>query len=164
MTKTKILTALYFLILFIGTILLFNISIDINLTLESFSPLNNIDISYTELQTKVSMYSVTIFVILLLISYSLYYLTNKRNYIIISNILYISITLYIYVTINRQFFEVQKIEYSQQGEYWITVFMGVFYAIGAILVSIIGYITIRNYTKRSTNLLVKSNRNYHIHT
>ena len=161
MVKSRVLAVLYFLFLFIGGVIIVNIIIDINLVLEAYSSLNPIHTyDYTRLQTSIGVYSIVIFVILLMLSYSIYYLENKRNYIVISNILYIGATLYVYVTINKNFYEVQEIDYLQQGEYWITVFMGIFYVIGAILISSIGYITIRNYTNRTNTLQIKSNKRF----
>ena len=158
MTKIKIITIVYFVLLIAGGVILFNTVMNMHLVIDDNSLLSANDIEYAKLQTRVGIYSIIIFIILLLVSFGLYYYTEKRNYIILSNILYVGVILYVYVTINKDFYLAQNIEYAQQGEYWITVFMGIFYIIGAILVSAIGYITIRNYTKRAQNTLHKSAR------
>jgi positive regulator of sigma E activity len=74
---------------------------------------------------------------------------------VLTNILYIGLVLFIFITANRSYFAVHNVDYSNKGEYWLTVFMGIFYIIGAVLVSAIGYITVRNYAKRSQHTLNK---------
>lgn len=160
MAKNKIITIVYFILLLIGGVILFNISVNMRSLIDNYSMLNSIDAEYTHLQTKVGIYSIIIFIVLLLVSFVLYYYTEKRNYIFLSNIIYVGVVLYIHVTINQNFHTSHNLEYSEQGEYWITVFMGIFYIIGAILVSAIGYITIRNYTKMKQNSLTKSIRRH----
>jgi len=152
MNKTKILTFSYFFILIIGVGILFRILLNINYLLNNNLVINSIK-EYSALQTKAGIQSIVIFVILLVVSFIIYFLTKRHNYILLSNIIYISFTLYIYITANKDFYVSQDIDYSQQGEYWLTVFMGVFYILGSILVSSIGYITIRNYTKNSRRQL-----------
>lgn len=161
MTKIKIITIVYFLLLISGGAILFNIGMNMHSVLENYSPANQINSEYTMLQTRAGIYSIIIFIVLLLVSFILYYYTEKRNYIFLSNILYIGAILYVYVTVNKNYYLAQNLEYSQQGEYWITIFMGIFYIVGAVLVSAIGYITIRNYTKRNQNKSHKSIRKRH---
>jgi inner membrane protein involved in colicin E2 resistance len=154
MNRVKIVTIIYFLLLAIGGSVLLHMATDISSILSDNAISDSIIRNYSHLQTRAGMYGIVMFMVLLLVSFILYFLTKRYNYILLSNIVYTFFTLYIYITVNRDFYIVQNIEYAQQGEYWLTVFMGIFYVVGSILVSAIGYITIRNYTKK----IVRDNR------
>jgi hypothetical protein len=149
MTKNKIITIVYFALLLIGGIILFIKGVNMQSLIKSCDNTHIIDMQYAKMQTNMGVYSIVIFIVLLLISFILYYFTDNRNYVLLSNILYVGVILYVYVSLNKEYLLANNIDYSSSEEYWITVFMGVFYIIGAVLVSAIGYITIRNYTKRT---------------
>ncbi len=150
MNSTKIVTIIYYIFFITSAIILLYVCLDLNQLLNNSLVLESIGKEYAMLQKKAGVYGIVSFIVLLSISFWLYYLSNKRTYIILSNILYVSIILYVFITANKEYHLVQNLQYSQQSEYWLTLFMGIFYIIGAVLVSTIGYITIRNYTKRAS--------------
>lgn len=158
MNKNRIATLVYYVILVASIVLLANVCLSLKSLLQTEPLSENIDIIYNSLQKKAALYGIISFVILLVTSLVLYYLLSKPTYIVLSNLAYVTLVLFVFVTINRSFFEMQNIAYAEKSEYWITVFMGIFYIIGAVLVSAIGYITVRNYTKRTKNTLNKSSR------
>lgn len=155
MKVLKITTLAYFVLLFASIIILFNIGFAINGLLQAIPLSENFSVEFALLQKKAGLYGIVLFVLLLLVSLVLYYLSKKRSYLILSNLVYLALILYVFVTANQKYFLVQNINYSEKSEYWITVFMGIFYIIGAILVSAISYITMRNFTKRINNTLNK---------
>ena len=148
MNSTKIATITYYTLFIISVAILLNVCTQINQLFSNVLALDSISNEYAELQKNAGVYGIISFIILLSVGFLLYYLTKKRTYIVLSNILYISLILYVFISANKQYYSVQNLQYSQQNEYWLTIFMGIFYIIGAVLVSAIGYITVRNYTKR----------------
>ena len=156
MSTIKIITTIYFVLLTASIGVLYHIYSGFNQILESSSILENISTQYAQLQKDAGMIGIVSFMVLLCISFVLYYLTDKKSYILLSNIIYIVVILYVFITVNREFYTFQNLEFDEQSEYWITVFMGIFYIIGAVLVSAIGYITIRNYSKRSQHIINKT--------
>lgn len=129
-------------------LILATLSIRLNNLFIQSNTIESIEIQYSQLQKAIGIYGIIAFITLLILSFIIYYLTHKRTYLFLSNIFYIAIILFVFVTINKSFYTFQNIEYSKSTEYWLTLFMGIFYIIGSILVSAIGYITIRNYTNR----------------
>ncbi|MDA3893718.1 MAG: hypothetical protein PF517_18805 [Salinivirgaceae bacterium] len=155
MFKIKVLTLIYFVMLAVGLGVLLNICVSLNSLLTSHISIDILTNQYGSLQKSAGLWGIVFFVILLILGLVLYYLSTKKTYIVLTNILYIGLVLFIFITANRSYFAVQNVDYSNKGEYWLTVFMGIFYIIGAVLVSAIGYITVRNYAKRSQHTLNK---------
>lgn len=149
MSQSKIATLTYFAILLLAIALFVKLSANISGLFDFKELPEGFDKQYGNMQKKAGITGIISFVVLLLFSVYLYYLTTKSTYIILTNIIYIAFTLFVFVSLNRDYFSVQNITYNEKSEYWITVFMGIFYILGAILVSAIAYITVRNYTKRS---------------
>jgi len=152
--KTSII--IYYLLLLVSAIITLKLFANFGSLIDGYQVIDNI--TYSNLQKQVGIFGIISFIILLIVSYFIYFFTNKITYILLSNILYIAIVLYVFVTLNRNYFICQNIDYSQQSEYWLTIFMGIFYIIGAILISSIGYITIRNYAKRNQQTVKTSKR------
>jgi len=158
MNRLKIVTLLYFAFFAISAAILLNICLQLN---NLFIPDNSIElikIQYSHLQKSAGIYGIIAFMVLLVFSFVLYFLTSKRTYILLSNILYIGVVLFVFFTANRAFYAFQNIDCSKSSGYWLTLFIGVFYIIGAVLVSVIGYITIRNFTNRSQQSIHKGER------
>jgi len=149
MNRLKIITIIYFVLFAISAAILVNICFKIS---NLFVPENSIElikIQYSQLQKSAGIYGIVSFITLLLLSFALFFLNTKRTYILLTNILYIGVVLFVFFTANKAFYTFQNIDYSQSSGYWLTLFMGVFNIVGAVLVSVIGYITIRNFTNRS---------------
>lgn len=158
MNKNKIAVLVYYALLLISMALLFNVCLSLSELLQT-SPLpDNLQTTYNALQKKAALMGIIAFVIMLIISLVLYYINSKPTYIVLTNLAYVALVLFVFVTINQNFFQVQNLTYNEKSEYWITVFMGIFYIIGAVLVSAIGFITVRNYSKRTNHTLNKINR------
>jgi hypothetical protein len=150
MNRQRVFTIIFFLLLIISGAILSNILSNF------YSLFDNIELlkeNYAKLLSKSGIYSICMFIVLLSLGIILYYLTSNKNYIIITNIFYATFILIVFISFNKKYFIVQNIDYMQQGEYWLTMFMGIFYIIGSVLVSAISYITLRNYTKRNNRIL-----------
>jgi len=150
MKLQKIFIIIFFLLLTAGGALLLSILSNFNTLFDNVELLKD---NYTVLLSKSGVYSIIIFIILLCVGLVLYYLTSSKNYIIIANIFYAFFILMVFISFNKKYFTSQNIDYMQQGEYWLTMFMGIFYILGSVLVSAISYITLRNYTKRNNRVL-----------
>ena len=162
MRVVKTVTILYFILLAASVAVLTNACLNLNQILENSNIFESTNIQYAHLQKEAGMTGIISFMVLLSVSFVLYYLTDKKSYILLSNIIYIGVILYVFITVNREYYIMQNLEFNQQTEYWITVFMGIFYIIGAVLVSTIGYIAIRNYSKRSQHTINKTLRKNNI--
>ena len=114
--------------------------------------LQALQIKYNSLQQQTNLTSIILFGILLLIGFINYYISGNAKNIVLANLLYIPVTLYNFITLNFNFYKTQGYEPNENSGYWLIVFIGVFYIIGAILVSVIGFFTIRNLNKRSNSL------------
>ena len=148
MNKVKGLTILYIVVVAVSIAILATICIKMNGLFAENHTLEFIEIHYSQMQKSAGIFSITLFMSMLSVAFVLFYLTSKRTFILISNIIYIGVVLYVFVSINKTYCSFQNIDIAQNSEYWLTVFMGIFYILGAVLVSTIGYITIRNYTNR----------------
>lgn len=155
MNRIKIITSVFYLVLIASLVVLLKICFDLHQLVENVTSDELFFQQYSMLQKNAGMYSIVTFMVLLGFGFLLFYLTTKSTPIILSNIVYITIILYVFITINRDFYVNQNIDYTQQSEYLLTVFIGIFYIIGATLVSAIGYITIRNYLRRSQHAINK---------
>lgn len=113
---------------------------------------------YLALQKQLSYLSISVFILLLMVSFYLFFTTKNKNPILLSNILYIGVTLFVFVSCNKQFYIIKSGVASQNSAYWLYLFIGIFYILGAILVSAIGFITIKNYINRHSDPANKNRR------
>lgn len=120
-----------------------------NVINDSTLTLHALHTKYNNLQQQTSLIGIVLFAILLLVGFVNFYLNKNAKYIVLANLLYIPITLYSYISLNFNFYEKQGLIPAENSGYWLIVFIGIFYIIGAILVSVIGYFTIRNLNKRA---------------
>lgn len=151
MTLKKLIPILFISVLFISTVILIFLCSKMNsLVGDTSMSFQNIQIEYNLLQKQTNLASIILFGVLLILGFANYYLNNKIKYIAWSNLLYISVTLFNYVTLNYNFYKIQGLEPNEQSGFWLILFIGVFYILGAILVSVIGSFTIRNLIKRTS--------------
>ena len=99
-------------------------------------------------QKQIGIINIISFMVLLIIGLIHFYLTDKKTLFFLATIAFMASTLIMYVSMNRDFHRLNMIPYNEQSGYWITLFMGIFYILGGILVAAIGYITVRNNRKR----------------
>lgn len=110
---------------------------------------------FLQIQKKITLNNILFFVPLLISALIGYYLNHRKNLLFLSNLLYIAITLVVYVNANKSFHESnQQIATDQKG-YWLFLFIGIFYILGAILISAISFITVRNLLNREDNSIKK---------
>lgn len=104
--------------------------------------------AYNLWQKQMGYFNIIAYALLLIVAFIEFYNKQQKNLIFIANIFYIALALYIYVSINRNYYQTISTNYQQQNGYWVTLFMGTFYIVGGILISAIGFITVRNNIKR----------------
>lgn len=99
-------------------------------------------------QKQLATTNIITYFILLGIALWAYTVEKKINYIFLSLIVFIAVTLYSYVNLNKNLFALKGLNPTDETGYWLMVFIGVFYILGAVVISAIGYIAVKNYTKR----------------
>jgi predicted transporter len=163
MNQKRIIILTFYSLIAIGTGILVLMASKMNHLLQTDMINPSIAETYFQLQKLISYTSIAIFIVLLLVAFYLFYLTQNKNPILLANILYIGITLIVFIDLNRKFFELHHEIVSKNGTYWLYLFIGIFYILGAILVSAIGYITIKNLNKRNTSVPNKNRRSKSYH-
>ncbi len=123
------------------------------LALQTKAALNHSDIelalhNFSELQKKLEVYNLVIYAVLLSFGMYLFATLKRLNYALLALVLFIAFTLYNHVSLSKQAFALQNINPSESGNYWLLVFIGVFYVLGAVVVAAIGYLVLKNYAKR----------------
>jgi hypothetical protein len=110
------------------------------------------DLSYAgfnALQKPISLINIIFFVGLLIFASWLYFSEGKKLYIYLISIVYISFTLFNYITLTRMFFNIGGQLENKPGSYWLIVCVGLFYVVGGIAVAAISLNTVRNLFRRS---------------
>lgn len=150
MNFKKLVPVIFIVLLFLSTITLGALCLKMNNLLGDTSlTFQSMQIEYNALQKQTSLISIILFVILLLVGFINYYINQKIKYVAWANLLYVPVTLFTYVTLNYNFYKIQGVEPKEASGFWLILFIGIFYIIGAILVTVIGSFTVRNLHKRS---------------
>ncbi|MFA6404304.1 MAG: hypothetical protein WCX31_22155 [Salinivirgaceae bacterium] len=158
MDKKKVTITLFLLSCIIALVVL------IRLNYQAYSLLKNsvsselMPAKFQLLQKQISTVNIAFFIPMLLLSLFWYYLTNSRTLILISNILYITVTIFVTYTLNREFNELHNAKATETVGFWLFALIGIFSILGSVLVSVIGYITVRNLNNR-INPIPKKGRN-----
>ncbi len=146
----KIISLSFLILLVISAVALISFCFKMNALINDSSlSLQTIQLKYSALQKQTSVLSIVLFIILLLIGFFNFYTSTNAKYIVLANLLYIPITLYNYASLNFNFYKLQGIEPVDSSGFWLILFIGIFYIIGAIVISVIGFFTIRNLVKRN---------------
>lgn len=150
MNLNKIIKLVFFSILLLGLGIIVPYILKLNDLIEG-SEINDAFIDrYNSLQKHTNVISIIFFVAMLVTGLIYYYKFNKANYLVLAAIPYIMVTLHCYISVNQRFYQLQHINPTESGSFWIITFIGIFYIIGAILISVIGYFAIRNLLQRNT--------------
>lgn len=152
MNSNKIITIVFYIAFVITGVVLFILSKNNHQLLVDAVTFDAVVDEFTELQKNTAIINIVSFSILTIIGLWAYRMQNKVSYLLLSLILYTAITLYNFVTLNKQLYALKVGIPSDYGAYWLMTFIGVFYIIGAVVVAAIGYITVKNYMKRRDNL------------
>ena len=159
MNLNKNITRLYYLFFAISLGVLLFFASKIQDLLQSESITETISTSYALAQKQISYAGIIVFISQLILSLYLFYISNNKKPILLSNILYIAFMLYVYFGSNHHYYTLLNGTAADNTAYWLYLFMGLFYILGAILVSAIGYITVKNYTQRNSDAPKKNSRN-----
>ncbi|MBI9067817.1 MAG: hypothetical protein JEZ09_11035 [Salinivirgaceae bacterium] len=148
MTKNNFLKLSFYIAFVASAIILFVFLKQLLFLIENAADSKDIMLDYNLFQKRIGLINICSFVVLLLTSLIEYYKNNNSKLIILANILFMAVSLFLYVSINKSYYQLSGINYLEQSGYWLTLFMGVFYIIGGLLISAIGFITVRNNLKR----------------
>jgi hypothetical protein len=133
-------------ILIFDTVLLLSKSIAARKALLIAGP----DFSFVELNTlqkPIGILNICFFTVLLILASWVFYIEKRKMFIYLTNLIFIAFTLFNYVTLNRMFFELGDQDANKSGSYWLMVFIGLFYIVGAITISAIAFIAVRNLNR-----------------
>ncbi len=152
MKQKQLITLSYFT----GFLIVIAILVKLNLNLtQLLSEATSFDAIIDAFNTKQKQLATTnIVTYFILLSISLWALSTEKkiNYILLSLIVFIGVTLYNSVSLNKALFALKGLNPSNETGYWLMVFIGVFYIIGAVVIAAIGYIAVKNYSKRNQKL------------
>ena len=159
MKQYKTITLIFYIFFIAGFAIMLFFSLKMKAILNVPSLTDEHISAYSVLQKQISYAGIMIFISQLLISFILYYRTTNKNPIFLTNILYIGFMLFVYFSSNYNYYKLLNKESTSNTSYWLFIFIGLFYILGAILVSAIGYITIKNITNRNSEGIHKNRRN-----
>jgi hypothetical protein len=157
MDKKKLIFGLYLIICIAACFIIIGLNLKAQNLLTTATETEILNAAFQKLQKQISYAGILFFIPMLIISLVWYYITSSRTLILLSNILYISTTLFVAYTLNKEFHELNNAIALETVGFWLFAMIGLFSIIGSILVSTIGYITIRNLTGR-TNQKNKTQR------
>lgn len=100
------------------------------------------------IQKPISMTNIVFFAVLLIVSVFIYLHHNKKSPMYVSCAVYSAFTLFIYVRLSQVFYQIGG-EGPTSANYWLLVFIGVFFIVGALTVSVIATIAIKNLLKQN---------------
>ncbi len=158
MDKKKLIITVFFVFCLIAVAVLIKLNYEAYRLIKDAADSELMPASFQILQKQISIVNIGFFIPMLLLSLAWYYLTNSRNLIVLSNILYITVTIFISYTLNREFSGLNNVKATETIGFWLFALIGIFSVIGSILVSTIGYITVRNLNNRN-NPVPKKGRN-----
>lgn len=147
----KYLKFIYLLLLFAAIAFLAWQTIQLSELVNQANSIQSISAKYLQFQKNIGILNIVSFTVLLCISFLHYYKSRSKNFIYITNLLFTVVVLLNYVSINRTFYSLNGNEAMDSGSFWLMVFIGLFYIAGAIIVSAIGLISVKNFLKRHDN-------------
>lgn len=113
---------------------------------------SNVKQLFFEWQKLISLWNIIFFAVLTFTGMYIYYKSGKKSLLILPLLIYITTALYSGVTLSRNFYITLQLQANTQNSYWLTSLMTAFFILGAILVSAIAFVTIKNLNKRNKNI------------
>lgn len=110
-----------------------------------FSVLNN-------MQKPLITTNIIFFAVLLAIALWLYYQTTKKSFTYIPVVIFSLFALFCYVSLSGIFFNLGGNNANLSGQYWLMFFIGLFFIAGALSVTVIGTIAVKNILKHKRNI------------
>lgn len=74
----------------------------------------------------------------------------KKALVYIPVLMFSVFTLFCYSSMSGAFFGIGGNDISKSGQYWLMFFIGIFFIVGAICVTVIGTIAVKNLRKRNS--------------
>lgn len=110
--------------------------------------INELSAFFYDFQKKISLVSLVSFVVLLIIGLTYYYFQKRVGYVLITNFFYIVSTLFNHISLTDIFLKKLLIATKESSQFLLSTFIAIFFILGGILVSIIGFYALRNLDKR----------------
>lgn len=122
---------------------------------------SNVKQLFFEWQKLISLWNIIFFAVLTFTGMYIYYKSGKKSLLILPLLIYITTALYSGVTLSRNFYITLQLQANTQNSYWLTSLMTAFFILGAILVSAIAFVTIKNLNKRTQNIEKLNNTGFY---
>lgn len=103
---------------------------------------------FNNFQTQISLVSIICFIVLLIVGLVYYYFQKRTGYVLIANLFYIFSTLFNHISLTHIYLKKLSIDINESPQFLLNTFIAVFFILGGILISVIGFYALRNLDKR----------------
>jgi len=143
--KNVYIVLMAFYLIVVGIMCMYeNSAVDLVKGSDLFETLNKI-------QKPISVANIVFFAVLLVVSVFIYMHHNKKMPMYLACATYSAFTLFIYVRLSQIFYQVGG-DGPTSGNYWLLVFIGVIFIAGALIVSAMATIAIKNLLKHNQKI------------
>ncbi len=104
------------------------------------------------MQKPIATANIIFYVILFGIALWIYSKGGKKVLTYLPVLIFSVFTLFGYVTLSGSFFSIGGNNITHSGSYWLMFFIGLFFIAGAICITVIGTIAVRNLLKRQNTV------------
>ena len=103
------------------------------------------------IQKPIATTNIVFFVLLLGISLWLYWKSGKKAITYLPTAIFTVFTLFCYVALSGSFYSIGDGNPTLSGSYWLMFFIGIFFIAGAIIITVIAGMAVRNLLKHNGN-------------
>ena len=101
------------------------------------------------IQKPIATTNIVFFVVLLGVSLWMYWQSGKKALTYMPAAIFTVFTLFCYVALSGSFYSIGGGNPTLSGSYWLMFFIGIFFIAGAIIITVISGMAVRNLLKRN---------------
>lgn len=101
------------------------------------------------IQKPIATTNIVFFVVLLSVSLWMYWHSGKKAITYLPVAIFTVFTLFCYVALSGSFYSIGGGNPTLSGSYWLMFFIGIFFIAGAIIITVISGMAVRNLLKRN---------------
>jgi hypothetical protein len=101
------------------------------------------------IQKPIATTNIVFFVLLLGVSLWMYWQSGKKAITYLPVAIFTVFTLFCYVALSGSFYSIGDGNPTLSGSYWLMFFIGIFFVAGAIIITVISGMAVRNLLKRN---------------
>ena len=101
------------------------------------------------IQKPIATTNIVFFVLLLGVSLWMYWQSGKKALTYLPVVIFTVFTLFCYVALSGSFYSIGGGNPTLSGSYWLMFFIGIFFVAGAITITVISGMAVRNLLKRN---------------